>query len=246
MTTPPAHQLVVLLNGRRIATKQLDKDLIRIGRHATCDVVLDGQGVSRIHAMIEREPGGGGGYTVSNIGAIGATFLNGEKLDRANAPFYIGDQLLIGQYELEFQIATHEIEHRDQKRREAFARAPTPLPEPSWIDEADIVEVAEAEPRAKPQEQRRPSLADNEMVLVATANDILVPAPLAKVVWSASAEEMMSEPKTGEVFIPPNYSARSLESALEEISEPVYLLTQPKLNRRLAASRGASSGRGRG
>lgn len=51
-----------------------------IGRSAACDLVLEGDGVSRSHAVIA---GNGPGFEVRDAGSKNGTFVNGERIEGA-------------------------------------------------------------------------------------------------------------------------------------------------------------------
>ncbi|MFN8610953.1 MAG: FHA domain-containing protein [Vulcanimicrobiota bacterium] len=53
----------------------LDADVIRIGRDEACDLRFQVEGVSRIHAQIERRPGGQ--YAITDLRSTNGLFVNG-------------------------------------------------------------------------------------------------------------------------------------------------------------------------
>jgi pSer/pThr/pTyr-binding forkhead associated (FHA) protein len=154
-----ALELRIRRGDHRSFARLLDADLIKIGRQPSCGVVLEGENVCRIHALIERDATGTE-YSITHLGAAGKTYLNGASILRGRlAP---GDEVVIGDYHLLFDTAT-------------------------VVDERDIV-------------------------LIETADEGLMPTPLAPVLWAATADEMSSTEPTGEVYI----------------EEPVILLTEIK------------------
>ena len=58
----------------------LEREITSIGRSPDQDIVLQGPGVSRRHAVVLRE---GGGYTVVDCNSTHGTFLNGARIQRA-------------------------------------------------------------------------------------------------------------------------------------------------------------------
>jgi pSer/pThr/pTyr-binding forkhead associated (FHA) protein len=166
-------RLSIFQNDRFVRAISVAKDSLRIGRMPTCDVVLEGDGVARYHALVER--GLDGGWTVVSMGPSG-TLLNGNAVT-ALAKAKLGDEIAIGPYRVVLIDDTL-----------APNRLPTLPPDPP------------------------------ELVIVQSGSD-LVAAPVAPVLWSATADEMSSEPTTGEVALPLD---------LIDPDEPVYLLTQRK------------------
>jgi len=55
-------------------------DGFRLGRDPSCLVLLDGEGVSRVHAEVERK---GKGFVLRDAGSTNGTFLNGERIVEA-------------------------------------------------------------------------------------------------------------------------------------------------------------------
>lgn len=73
-----------------------------LGRMASCQVVLDGPKVSRLHARIvvtESEA------TVEDLGSANGVFLDGKRLPRGRHPLADGASLVIGDYELPVAIS---------------------------------------------------------------------------------------------------------------------------------------------
>ncbi len=156
-------KLAIHESGRFVRAISTRRDVVRIGRLPTCEVVLEGDGVARYHAVIERSVDGT--WALLGMGPS-ETRLNGQAVTRAR--LNPGDELSIGTYK---------------------------------------IRVLEEEREAQ------------EIVIVAE-DDHLIAAPIAEVLWSATAAEMAAEPTTGEVPIP-------LELVLDD-DEPIYLLTQRK------------------
>jgi hypothetical protein len=173
-------RLSIYQNGRFLRAISMAKETMRIGRLPSCDLVLEGTGVARYHALVERSLDGN--WTVLTMGG-GDTLLNGQVVT-ALARAKIGDELAIGHYKVVFMDESS-----------APKRMPPPPPP------ADFAE-------------RTP-----DMVIIPLEGE-LVAAPVAPVLWAATADEMSAEPTTGETAI------ASLD--LLDPEEPVYLLTQRK------------------
>jgi DNA-binding transcriptional ArsR family regulator len=77
----------------------LDADRITIGKAADNIVALDDPLVSRLHAVIDRYPGG---WTIRDLGSKNGTSVNGEQLhgERALRP---GDEIGVGESRLIFR-----------------------------------------------------------------------------------------------------------------------------------------------
>ena len=73
-------QIKILSNNRAFLTKDLpDGDFsMLVGRHADCDIVLPGNGVSRRHARIESM---NGLLLIEDLNSTAGTFLNGQRIE---------------------------------------------------------------------------------------------------------------------------------------------------------------------
>ncbi len=59
-----------------------------IGRHSECHICVNADGISRKHAQIDAEAAG---LVVTDLGSSNGTFVNGEKIERAD--LNVGDEL---------------------------------------------------------------------------------------------------------------------------------------------------------
>jgi serine phosphatase RsbU (regulator of sigma subunit) len=84
--------------GRQFA---LDQDCVEIGRHASSDICLEAQAVSRHHARIWRQDGR---FFIEDRDSSNGTYLNGKKL-KGKAPLVESDALQIGPYSLSLRTA---------------------------------------------------------------------------------------------------------------------------------------------
>ena len=89
--------LVVRQGSKRGSRILLDTDSVHIGRHPDADVLLDDITVSRRHVEIVRDASG---YTVTDLGSLNGTYLNGESIETARLAD--GDKLQIGKFKLVF------------------------------------------------------------------------------------------------------------------------------------------------
>ena len=81
-------------SGSRFA---LDDALVTAGRHPDSGIFLDDITVSRRHAEVRRV---GDGYKVADVGSLNGTYLNRERVERAE--LHEGDELQIGTFKLLF------------------------------------------------------------------------------------------------------------------------------------------------
>jgi pSer/pThr/pTyr-binding forkhead associated (FHA) protein len=76
----------------------VDKPVLKIGRTADNDIVVDNLAVSRNHAIIEEDKGT---YHVKDCDSLNGTALNGKRVGRA--ALKDGDEITIGKHKLVFQ-----------------------------------------------------------------------------------------------------------------------------------------------
>jgi hypothetical protein len=94
--TPPAPALAVVMAGVRY---EVTKDRFVVGRGGPAsDLAIDDPGVSRQHAVIERDPAGG--YSLVDMGSTNGVEFQGERIARKAISH--GDRFRIGELELEF------------------------------------------------------------------------------------------------------------------------------------------------
>jgi hypothetical protein len=73
-----------------------------IGRSRECDIVLGDSNVSRRHAEIR--PGGGEGWTITDLGSTNGVKVNGRPIGAAH-PLKSGDRLDVGTVDARFEVA---------------------------------------------------------------------------------------------------------------------------------------------
>ena len=84
--------LTVLAGGPIGRVFELDREQMVIGRSPGCSICLDDDSVSRRHAILRLDPGGG--VSLEDVGSTNGTFVNGDRVDHATLAD--GDRLLIG------------------------------------------------------------------------------------------------------------------------------------------------------
>jgi hypothetical protein len=91
----------ILRDGQVVREVVLPTLPARIGRGAENEVVLFDESVSRVHAVVEAEPGGA---VVRDLGSRNGLILGGARVD--NAPIWGATRLYLGNVEIELQAAS--------------------------------------------------------------------------------------------------------------------------------------------
>lgn len=84
--------LKVFKGDELIATKDYDRDIIKIGRLSSAHLCLDDEKVSRIHSVIEVAPDGT--LSIIDMGSVEGTFVNGKRINKGALVF--GDEVKVG------------------------------------------------------------------------------------------------------------------------------------------------------
>ena len=79
-----------------------------IGRHKSCDIVIDFSTVSRNHGVLTRYDDGS--WTISDAESTGGVFVNGKKIDIA--ALHIGDVISVGGVEMTLEPISKQQEKR--------------------------------------------------------------------------------------------------------------------------------------
>jgi len=82
--------------------RPLDSERVTVGTLESNDVVVDGDGVSRVHAVLERF---GDAWCVRDLGSRNGTFVNGDRVIGERA-LHSGDEILLGRLRLSFHAQT--------------------------------------------------------------------------------------------------------------------------------------------
>ena len=83
-------------SGRELRT--LDAERVTVGTLESNDLVVDGDGVSRVHAVLERF---GDAWCVRDLGSRNGTFVNGGRVIGERA-LHSGDEIVLGRLRLLF------------------------------------------------------------------------------------------------------------------------------------------------
>jgi hypothetical protein len=94
----PSPRLHLIENGSPTQTFDLNKQIVRLGRMADCDVVIPDPGVSRHHAEIRRTEDG---FVLHDLGSTNGTMVNEATIGERELEE--GDRITIGHTVLEFR-----------------------------------------------------------------------------------------------------------------------------------------------
>src|SRR4051794_10822567 len=84
--------LEVYKNDAMVASRDFDRDIIKIGRLASAHLCLDDEKVSRIHSVIEVSTDGG--MSIIDMGSVEGTYVNGKRVNKGVIAF--GDEIKVG------------------------------------------------------------------------------------------------------------------------------------------------------
>jgi FHA domain len=84
--------LKVFKSGALVASRDYDRDIIKIGRLASAHLCLDDDKVSRIHSVIEVAPDGR--LSIIDMGSVEGTYVNGKRVNKGVIAF--GDEIRLG------------------------------------------------------------------------------------------------------------------------------------------------------
>jgi len=94
--------LKVFKGDELIATKDYDRDIIKIGRLSSAHLCLDDERVSRIHSVIEVSPEGA--LSIIDMGSVEGTYVNGKRVNKGAIAF--GDVVKVGNTTIRVENAT--------------------------------------------------------------------------------------------------------------------------------------------
>lgn len=80
---------------------EIDEEVIKVGKLKSSHLYLDGDGVARMHAVIERQ--GDNEYQLIDLGSFNGSQLNGEKIDKI-AMLTREGTLRFGSFEVKYEI----------------------------------------------------------------------------------------------------------------------------------------------
>jgi pSer/pThr/pTyr-binding forkhead associated (FHA) protein len=93
--------LRILKGDRLLEQRELTAERTTIGRTADNDIVLNGRGISRHHATIERD---GDSFVLVDNDSANGSYLNGKRISRQTLSFW--DEVQVYDYVLKFMAVT--------------------------------------------------------------------------------------------------------------------------------------------
>ena len=120
--------LQIFKGDKLVATREFNRDMIKIGRLASAHLSLDDEKVSRIHSVIECNENGS--LSITDMGGVEGTFVNGKRVNKG--PLQVGDEIRLGNTLIRV-CAT-------QAAAEAISQAPAP----ESITQQTVTDVAGA------------------------------------------------------------------------------------------------------
>lgn len=176
-------RILVYQGARLVQERTVDKDTVRVGRLSTCDLVLEGEGVARFHAVIEESKGA---RSVVDMGSPGGTLIDGERVVRAPLPE--GTTFKIGPYRI--SVFTEQVAEPI-----AAAEIVSEIDDP---DSGDMVLV--------PVDDQLVATRPAKVLWAATAEEMSKEPVTGEISVRQAIEqaldEMEKKPNTGEIPIP--------------------------------------------
>jgi hypothetical protein len=112
--------LKVFKSGALVASRDYDRDIIKIGRLASAHLCLDDDKVSRIHSVIEVAPDGR--LSIIDMGSVEGTYVNGKRVNKGAIAF--GDEIRLGNTTIKVETPAPASDAPAPAARPAAAPAP--------------------------------------------------------------------------------------------------------------------------
>src|SRR5574341_975688 len=138
-----------------LRTEQFSREIIKIGRLASAHLVLDEEGIARIHAVIEVAPGGA--LSIIDMGSAGGTVVNGKKVSRSTVE--PGDVVSIGPLSLVVDVGDEAAVAAEPAAQAPVAPAPPAPAAPAPAQAPAPRATAMGIPAAKPAASARATVA---------------------------------------------------------------------------------------
>ncbi|MFZ5470738.1 MAG: adventurous gliding motility protein GltG, partial [Myxococcota bacterium] len=132
--------LKVFKGDELIATKEYDRDIIKIGRLSSAHLCLDDEKVSRIHSVIE--VAADGTLSIIDMGSVEGTYLNGKRINKGSIAF--GDEIKVGNTTIKIESGA-AAENLSAAASDSYHDAPTTIvvsPEQSPNSTASLQQAA--------------------------------------------------------------------------------------------------------
>lgn len=189
-------RLKVFKGDELVATRDFERDHIRIGRLASAHLTLEDEKVSRIHTVIEATADGV--LSILDMGSVEGTFVNGKRVNNKGALAF-GDEIRIGNTLLKVEsvaetAAANLAAAASGEEAASVASAGEPASSPAGAL-AQAAEVAAAPvlqtPAAQPEAPAAQAPAPAEPAPTETATATAAPAPAEE---SATAAPRVRKP----------------------------------------------------
>ncbi len=178
-------RLKVFKGEELIATREFERDMIKIGRLATAHLGIEDDKVSRIHSVLNVE--GDGRLSIVDMGSVEGTYLNGKRINKGSVNF--GDELRIGNTRIVVEKGGAEapaaVEAPPSETSHSAITAVATLP-PGAV----VQSVSEAETLKKPL----PPVPPPEAVAQNVVQNVAVPPPAPEAAPFAAAAPVVSAP----------------------------------------------------
>lgn len=159
-----------LLGGTRSVAIGPDTGPVMVGRHRGCQIRLNADDVSRMHARIEYQ---NGAYLLVDLGSAAGTFVDQERIQKHWLTD--GDRVLCGSSEICFQFSDDE---RPAKRRFRPAEpASVPPPQPAAAAPKQWRNIQRPSPAAPPPPRPAPAPKPPSAPAPAPSAPAPLPAP---------------------------------------------------------------------
>jgi TonB family protein len=190
--------LKVFKGDQLVATKDYDRDIIKIGRLSSAHLCLDDEKVSRIHSVIE--VGADGTLSIIDMGSVEGTYVNGKRVNKGALSF--GDEVRVGNTTIKVENATQAAA---QNLVQAVAAGGALIgDEPGSAEEStQVVKIPEAvqAQQAAPEPVAAP-VAQAPVAAPVAPPVVAAPAPVAAAPVTAPAPEQVEYAPEGDAEMP--------------------------------------------
>ncbi|PTL75197.1 adventurous gliding motility protein GltG [Vitiosangium sp. GDMCC 1.1324] len=136
-----------------VASREFERDIIKLGRLASAHLCLEDEKVSRIHAVIE--VGGDGGLFITDMGSVGGTLVNGKRVSKGRITF--GDEIRVGDTTLRLEnpveVAARQLASVVASTGPVASPSPAAVPEVSpGVSLSQAAQASVQVPQAVPSE----------------------------------------------------------------------------------------------